>query len=253
MSQYPPIRPGTHVRTTTPNESLRDEWLPSVQAVRKWGVEGVVGMHHDSHGLCYEVAHADGSEGTYDPSEFEVLVTFRNTTIIGNFTGCPYCLKESLSPRKETWPQRICKNPECKPGKTLADPRMSVGVAIPRKGDLIYYGKRASGKYAFSGGFVEVNETARQGALRELPEETGCTVEEWSSVELVYEGLATAGHSRLFFYVLRSDTQEIIFDPAKVTTPGEFFEGRWGSIHELPPFEEWEFSTHYEAGTSLAQ
>jgi hypothetical protein len=30
-------------------------------------------MHHDSHGLCYDVRHDDGTEGCYDPSEFEVI------------------------------------------------------------------------------------------------------------------------------------------------------------------------------------
>jgi len=39
----------------------------------KWGVEGVVLDHHDSHGLCYDVRHDDGSFCCYDPDEIEKL------------------------------------------------------------------------------------------------------------------------------------------------------------------------------------
>lgn len=64
---------GTHVRTTRPNEALKGEWAPNVWNERQWGVEGVVIDHHDSHGLCYEVRHPDGSIGAYDPSEIEMV------------------------------------------------------------------------------------------------------------------------------------------------------------------------------------
>jgi hypothetical protein len=69
---YPPIKPGTRVKTTQQNESMSDDWTLYAQERRKWGVEETVTDHHDSHGLCYDVKHDDGTEGTYDPSEFEV-------------------------------------------------------------------------------------------------------------------------------------------------------------------------------------
>jgi hypothetical protein len=70
--QYPPISYGTRVKTTEPNMTLRREWTDEGWASKKWGVEGVVIHHHDSHGLSYEVEH-DGTIGHYDPSEIQIL------------------------------------------------------------------------------------------------------------------------------------------------------------------------------------
>ncbi len=70
----PTILPvGTKVRTTQENESLRGEWTEEAQISRKWGVQGTILMHHDSHGLCYDVQHDDGTVGCYDPSELELV------------------------------------------------------------------------------------------------------------------------------------------------------------------------------------
>lgn len=72
--KWPPLDPGTRIRTTI--KKLSDsEWMPEARAARKWGVTGRIVMHHDSHGLCYDVQHDDGTEGCYDPTEFEVLPT----------------------------------------------------------------------------------------------------------------------------------------------------------------------------------
>lgn len=72
VQKYPPIAPGTKVKTT--EKQLPDtEWSEEVLANRKWGVKGVVLRHYDSHGLCYDVRHEDGTVGCYDPSEFEIV------------------------------------------------------------------------------------------------------------------------------------------------------------------------------------
>ena len=71
---YPPISPGTSVKTTQPNLDKRKEWTDEGWAKRKWGVKGKVITHHDSHGLCYDVRHEDRTRGCYDPSELEVAV-----------------------------------------------------------------------------------------------------------------------------------------------------------------------------------
>ena len=70
---WPPLKNGTRIRTTHENESMRREWTDEGRAAKKWGVTGVIVHYHDSHGLCYDVRHEDGSRGCYDPSEFEVL------------------------------------------------------------------------------------------------------------------------------------------------------------------------------------
>jgi hypothetical protein len=69
---WPPIKPGTSVLTIQANPEI-DDWTQEALASRKWGVSGKVIMHHDSHGLFYDVCHEDGSVGHYDPSEIEVM------------------------------------------------------------------------------------------------------------------------------------------------------------------------------------
>lgn len=70
--KYPPISDGTLVKTKSSN-TPDSEWTSEARANRKWGVHGRVLTHHDSHGLCYEVRHSDGTVGAYDPSELEVV------------------------------------------------------------------------------------------------------------------------------------------------------------------------------------
>lgn len=70
--KHPPLDVGTLVITT--EKKLHDrEWTAEARAARKWGVLGTIQTHHDSHGLCYEVTHFDGSVGVYDPSELQEL------------------------------------------------------------------------------------------------------------------------------------------------------------------------------------
>jgi hypothetical protein len=71
--KWPPISPGTTVMTTKPNLQKRNQWTDEGWAGRQWGVQGSVITHHDSHGLCYEVRHPDGTVGCYDPSELQIM------------------------------------------------------------------------------------------------------------------------------------------------------------------------------------
>ena len=50
-----------------------DEYTELGRSSRKWGMEGVVQCSHDSHGLCYEVLHKDGTIGCYDPDELRLM------------------------------------------------------------------------------------------------------------------------------------------------------------------------------------
>lgn len=72
-NKWPPIDPGTKVITTEPNMALRREWTDEGWAGKKWVVLGTIITHHDSHGLCYDVKHDDGTIGCYDPSELKVI------------------------------------------------------------------------------------------------------------------------------------------------------------------------------------
>lgn len=71
--KWPPLDPGTKVKTSSGPKAKPNDWLPECLASRQWGVKGTILKHHDSHGLSYEVQHEDGTVGHYDPLELEVL------------------------------------------------------------------------------------------------------------------------------------------------------------------------------------
>lgn len=64
----------TRVVTTQANESMQREWEKSAWESRRWGVEGTIIAHHDSHGLHYDIRHENGHVAPYDPSEVEVMI-----------------------------------------------------------------------------------------------------------------------------------------------------------------------------------
>ncbi|MBN1325878.1 hypothetical protein JW977_02775 [Candidatus Falkowbacteria bacterium] len=70
--KWSPLDNGTKVRTTR-SKTKKKDWTPEAWKSRKWNVEGSITGYHDSHGLCYEVKHDDGTLGCYDPSELKVL------------------------------------------------------------------------------------------------------------------------------------------------------------------------------------
>jgi hypothetical protein len=72
MADLDLIAAGTPVRTITENPATVFEWTKEGRAQKKWGVTGEVVTHHNSHGLCYDVLHADGTQACYDPSELEL-------------------------------------------------------------------------------------------------------------------------------------------------------------------------------------
>jgi hypothetical protein len=86
--KWPPLDPGTKVKTYKPNTDKRREWTDEGWARRRWGVTGVIITHHDSHGLYYDVRHGDGWIAGYDPSEFDVVlesdVKWENVVIRGD-------------------------------------------------------------------------------------------------------------------------------------------------------------------------
>lgn len=86
--KWPPLDPGTRVRTTS-KKTADKEWMPEALVARKWGMTGTIIMHHDSHGLCYDVRHDDGTEGCYDPPEFDVLPEPKDSFLEYLEKNCP--------------------------------------------------------------------------------------------------------------------------------------------------------------------
>lgn len=78
--KWPPISLETLVETTKENHDVTD-WMPEARISCRWGVQGRVVAHHDSHGLSYEVRHSDGTIGHYDPSELKVVELSREEMV----------------------------------------------------------------------------------------------------------------------------------------------------------------------------
>ena len=71
MTKYTLLTFGIKVKTLKPLHN--DTYTEETQAKRKWDVNGTIVAHHNSHGLCYDVQHEDGSVGSYDEDEIQVL------------------------------------------------------------------------------------------------------------------------------------------------------------------------------------
>jgi hypothetical protein len=80
IENWPPLEIGTAVRTVALTKPASD-WTEEAIASRKFGVLGTIVHHHDSHGLCYDVRHEDGTEGCYDSRELVVLAEGREIQV----------------------------------------------------------------------------------------------------------------------------------------------------------------------------
>jgi len=65
MEDYPI---GLEVRTVQPKVPTTG-WTQEALHARRWNVTGIITARHDSHGLCYDVRHDDGTSGAYEPHE----------------------------------------------------------------------------------------------------------------------------------------------------------------------------------------
>ena len=72
LRKWPPLDMGTRIKISKPIPNKRKEFTSKAILHRKWGVTGTIIMH-DSHGLCYDVKHDDGTTGSYDPKEFTLI------------------------------------------------------------------------------------------------------------------------------------------------------------------------------------
>lgn len=69
---YPPLSIGTRVQTIKPDK-VSSDWEKEALKHRRWNVSGHVLKHSDSHGLIYEVEHADGTKGWYESRELKAI------------------------------------------------------------------------------------------------------------------------------------------------------------------------------------
>ena len=64
-----------HIRVLTVQIKPSNDLQYSAEAnrLRKWGVKGTLVRYSNSHGLCFEVQHDDGSRGCYEPEELKLI------------------------------------------------------------------------------------------------------------------------------------------------------------------------------------
>jgi len=69
---YPPIAPGTKVITFIDAGMESEDWSDEAKRTRQHEKNGTVIGHHDSHGLCFDVQHSDGTKSCYELHELIV-------------------------------------------------------------------------------------------------------------------------------------------------------------------------------------
>jgi len=70
--------PDTRVETIKPKVEPKG-WDQDARQHCRWGVSGKIVDHSDSHGLCYQVEHEDGTVAWYEPRELKTLERYTYT------------------------------------------------------------------------------------------------------------------------------------------------------------------------------
>ena len=85
---------GMKVRTTKSAGST--DWSDPSRADAKWGVDGTIVQHSNSHGLIYKVLHDCGSTAWYEPAE---LTVFSEPCKVNTSTASLTCKLSDLAPK----------------------------------------------------------------------------------------------------------------------------------------------------------
>jgi 8-oxo-dGTP pyrophosphatase MutT (NUDIX family) len=125
------------------------------------------------------------------------------------------------------------------------DPALSVGLTAiieNEKGELLLEKRSDNGRYCFPGGGIDYEEKVLAGVSREVEEETGLKIKDWSLFmitsgpenTLTYPNTDVTNYVNLTFYAkIDSSTQKIA--PEDHESTAVFF----CSKDHLPPLKEW--------------
>ena len=89
------LQKGTRVKTTKHAGST--DWSDPYRADAKWGVEGIIIGHSDSHGLIYKVQHDCGGTAWYEPNEIELCIGYSEPCKVDRSTANLSCKLSDLS------------------------------------------------------------------------------------------------------------------------------------------------------------
>jgi hypothetical protein len=67
-----PIK-AVRVLTVRADPSNDEEYVQAARAARRWGVKGTLKQYSNSHGLCFQVEHDDGTTGCYEADELKLI------------------------------------------------------------------------------------------------------------------------------------------------------------------------------------
>ena len=96
-----------------------------------------------------------------------------------DFNYCPRCRTEMEDQEVYGRVRRVCPDPECRFVQFI-DPKVSAAVLALKGGKVLMVQRSmdpAQGSWCFPGGFMEIDETPQQTAIRECKEESGFDVE----------------------------------------------------------------------------
>ena len=226
--------------------SKTDDWTITAKYARRWGIVGTVTDLSNSHGLCYEIKHDDGTVAWYDPSEFvkyEVLNSYEKDS------HCSYCgnkFENLIWPRKCVRCRNVTyKNPT--PVSVLLLP-VNNGILVIKRGIA-----PRIGEWALPGGFVNDGESWQEAAARETLEESNIVI--YPSDISVFDVCSVPNGPILIFgihdYTLdkndlpmfkktdETTERDIVIEPIELAFPlhtkmlKEFFNKKWG-FHDNP-------------------
>lgn len=104
------------------------------------------------------------------------------------FIYCPRCCSKMVDKEVYGRMRRVCPNPDCRFVQFM-DPKVSAAVMAFKDSNVLMV-KRimepAKGSWCFPGGFMEIDETPQQAAIRECKEESGLNVEITGLVDVYY-------------------------------------------------------------------
>lgn len=119
------------------------------------------------------------------------------------------------------------------PGLSAAPPRITARAIVlsPDNRCVLMYAARF-GIYTLPGGGVEEGETVEHALLREIEEETGCTIASWEPLGVVEENRAHADYTQISHYYIVRTQDETLHPHLTAAEAANGTSAMWCSLEE---------------------
>jgi len=119
----------------------------------------------------------------------EFSITIEEAALLRQgFKYCPRCRTKMVDKQVFGRTRRVCPNEACRFVQFI-DPKVSAAVLAEKDGRVLMVQRSmspAKGSWCLPGGFMEMNETPKETAIRECKEESGFEVEITGLVDVFY-------------------------------------------------------------------